>query len=282
MTMIIGQGWPVEDRRCAAKRSFIGTPQASAPVDALAAAGARSEERGLESRVARDSANDPVLSIGACFLLGYRTLDYGVEALRPRGTADADPATGYRRYREDQIAEAHIYARLRRLQMPVEAMRAVPSAGVHAVLCEHRTRLPAQADAVAELIGTVDLYLEKGMPVKATRISQVTSVADDLASSIASYRDAFDAESHQEISSFQFGAYPDDDFFLLTVANSRRHPWPGGPAKFGLLVDDVDLAHQRALGAGATEVDPPSDKPWKPRSSTVRDPSGNHIDLYAS
>jgi DNA-binding transcriptional MerR regulator len=55
------------------------------------------------------------------------------------------PATGYRRYRNDQIAEARIYARLRRLQVPVEAMRAVPSAGVHAVLTEHRARLLAQA-----------------------------------------------------------------------------------------------------------------------------------------
>lgn len=160
-------------------------------------------------------------------------------------------------------------------------MRAVPSAGVHAVLTEHRARLLAQADAITELISTVDRYLTKGMPVKATRISQVTIVADDLATSAAFYRDAFDAEFHDEVSSFQFGAYPDDDFFLLTVANPRRHPWPGGPAKFGLLVDDVDLAHARALAAGATEVEQPSDKPWKPRSSTVSDPSGNHIDLYA-
>jgi PhnB protein len=42
----------------------------------------------------------------------------------------------------------------------------------------------------------------------------------------------------------------------------------------------VDDAHLRALDAGATESYPPVDKPWKPRSSCVIDPSGNLIDLY--
>jgi predicted enzyme related to lactoylglutathione lyase len=121
---------------------------------------------------------------------------------------------------------------------------------------------------------------EKGTATKTSRIAQVTIIADDLATSIAFYRDAFDAQYHEEISSFQFGTYPDDDFFLLTVANPKRHPWAGGPAKFGLLVADVDSAHQRALDAGAVQVEAPVDKPWKPRSSTVQDPGGNHIDLF--
>lgn len=196
--------------------------------------------------------------------------------------AHVDPDTGYRRYQEDQIPQARIYARLRQLRVPVEEMRTVPDVGLDTVLRQHRARLLAQADNVADLISTVDEYLEKGMPVKATRISQVTIIADDLAASITFYRDAFDAQFNEEISSFQFGTYPDDDFFLLTVAHPQQHPWPGGPAKFGLLVDDVDVAHARALSAGAAEVAPPTDQPWKPRSSTVRDPNGNHIDLYAS
>jgi predicted enzyme related to lactoylglutathione lyase len=164
--------------------------------------------------------------------------------------------------------------------MPVESMRAVRHRGIDAVLAEHRDRLQAQADTVQQLITTVDRYLEAGLPVKTSRIAQVTIVADDLATSIAFYRDAFDAAYHEEISSFQFGAYPDDDFFLLTVANPRRHAWPGGPAKFGLLVENVDAAHARSLAAGGVEVQPPIDQPWKPRSSTVQDPGGNHIDLF--
>lgn len=194
--------------------------------------------------------------------------------------AYVDPDTGYRRYRPDQVDEARLYATLRRLQVPVDAMRAVGELGVGAVLAEHRERLRSRADSLTNLIEIVDRYMEKGLPVKTRRISQVTIVADDLAASVAFYRDAFDAAFHEEISSFQFGTYPDDDFFLLTVANPDSHPWPGGPAKFGLGVEDVDAAHERALAAGAVEIQPPVDRPWKPRSSTVQDPGGNHIDLY--
>lgn len=92
-------------------------------------------------------------------------------------------------------------------------MATVPQAGVGAVLRQHRTRLLAQAETVADLISTLDEYLEKGLPVKATRISQVTTVADDLAASIAFYRGAFDVQVNKELSSFQSGTYPDDDFF---------------------------------------------------------------------
>jgi DNA-binding transcriptional MerR regulator len=194
--------------------------------------------------------------------------------------AFVDPATGYRRYRPDQVDEARLYAALRRVQVPVDVMRTVVDRGVGTVLAEHRQRLQARAASLARLIETVDRYKEMGLPVKTRRISQVTIVAEDLPASIAFYRDAFDAAYHQEVGSFQFGTYPDDDFFLLTVANSESHPWPGGPAKFALLVEDIDAAHARALAAGGLEIESPVDRSWKPRSSTVRDPGGNHIDLY--
>ncbi|QKW34278.1 MerR family transcriptional regulator [Actinomadura sp. NAK00032] len=194
--------------------------------------------------------------------------------------AHVDHETGYRRYAREQIGQARLYAALRHLHMPVDAMRAVHERGLGTVLAEHRERLRAQADSLAQLIETVEHYIEKGMPMTTSRISQVTIVADEPQTSIAFYRDAFDASYHQEIGSLQFGTYPDDDFFLLTIADPERHPWSGGPAKFGLLVDDVDAAHTRALAAGAVEVAPPVDTPWKPRSSTVMDPAGNHIDLY--
>ncbi|MBO2452518.1 VOC family protein [Actinomadura barringtoniae] len=131
-------------------------------------------------------------------------------------------------------------------------MRAVHERGVEAVLTEHRQRLQNVADSLSPLIETVDRYIVKGIPVKASRITQVTIVADGLQASIAFYRDAFDAAYNEDIGSCQLGTYPDDDFFLLTVANPARRPWPGGPAKFGLLVEDVDAA----------------------------DPGGNHVDLY--
>ena len=70
------------------------------------------------------------------------------------------------------------------------------------------------------------------------------------------------------------GTWPSEDFFLLTVAHETD------ASRFGLLVEDVDATHRRALDAGATEVNAPVDAPWKPRWSCVTDPSGNNIDLY--
>lgn len=119
------------------------------------------------------------------------------------------------------MSEARLYATLRRLQVPVDTMRAVRDRGVDAVLAEHRERLRAKAGSLAQLIETVEHYLEKGLPVNTRRIAQVTITTYDLPTSIAFYRDAFDASYHEEISSFQFGAYPDDDFFLVTSGRSR-------------------------------------------------------------
>jgi uncharacterized glyoxalase superfamily protein PhnB len=47
----------------------------------------------------------------------------------------------------------------------------------------------------------------------------------------------------------------------------------------GMLVDNVDAMHRRALDHGAAEVSPPADYAWKPRSSVIDDPSGNRIQL---
>jgi DNA-binding transcriptional MerR regulator len=223
-----------------------------------------------------------VLSIGSFSLVTGLSITalrhYDEVGLLP--PAHVDPDTGYRRYGQDQISKARLLATLRRLRMPVDAMRDVHERGLDVVLVEHRERLQAQVDTLAQLIETVEHYIEKGMPVPTSRITQVTIAADEPQTSIAFYRDAFDASYHQEISSLQFGAYPDDDFFLLTIADPERHPWSGGPTKFGLLVDDLDTVHARALAAGAVEIEPPVDTSWKPRSSTVMDPGGNHIDLY--
>ncbi len=196
--------------------------------------------------------------------------------------ADKDPSTGYRRYDVAQVSTGRTLSLLRDLGVPVSGLARLPVEGVASVLREHRERVRQASDEATRTLAVIDRYLQKGLPVKSTRISQVTIVAKDLDESVAFYRDAFGADFHPEISSFQFGQFPEDDFFLLTVANPHRHPWPGGPVKFGLTVDDVDAAHLQAIAAGAEEIQAPADQPWKPRSSTVRDPSGNHIDLYAS
>ena len=67
-----------------------------------------------------------------------------------------------------------------------------------------------------------------------------------------------------------------DSFFRLTVENWLA---AGTPSSFGLLVDDVDGRHARALALGATEISPPTDYGWKPRCSVIDDPSGNRVQL---
>ena len=205
--------------------------------------------------------------------------------------AFVDPATGYRRYRPAQAGRARQICLLRGIELPVEQIRECLDdprpATLRKVLARHRAELADRAIALARLAETVDRYIAEGvaMPeLKSPRITQVTITVTDLAASIAFYRSAFDATWNEDISSFQFGTWPADDFFLLTVAhppNSHgEHCGPTGTSRFGLVVSDLDGAHRRAIDAGATEVQAPYKVAWKPRASCVADLSGNYIDLY--
>jgi DNA-binding transcriptional MerR regulator len=238
------------------------------------------------------SSND-LLGIGAFALFSGLSIDAlrhydEIGLLTP---ASVDPSTGYRRYRPGQISQARLICALRAIDLPLDMVREVLAApeseGAREVLRRHREQLLKRAQALTQIARTVDRYVKQGvaMPdLKVPRISQVTINVTDLARAITFYQAAFDATFNKDISSFQFGTWPADDFFLLTVAHEAnqhgQHRGPTGTSRFGLLVGNVDDAHRRALDAGATEYYPPVDKPWKPRSSCVTDPSGNLIDLY--
>jgi len=64
------------------------------------------------------------------------------------------------------------------------------------------------------------------------------------------------------------------DFFLIHLLDETAIDRPG-PTTFGLLVDDLDAVHSKALTAGATEVVKPQEAQGMPRNSAVKDPSGN-------
>ncbi len=53
-----------------------------------------------------------------------------------------------------------------------------------------------------------------------------------------------------------------------------------GPTSFGVLVEDLDATHHKALAVGATEVAKPHDAQGMPRNSAAKDASGNWISLY--
>jgi DNA-binding transcriptional MerR regulator len=238
-------------------------------------------------------SNEDLLSIGAFAVwtgLSINALRHYDEIglLKP---ASVDLATGYRRYQRAQIRQAKLICALRAIDMPIDAVRkvlAAPDGQLRTTLLRiHRKQLLDQANALTQMVHTVDRYIEHGvtaMPdLKTPRICQVTINVTDLAAAITFYQAAFGATFNEDISSFEFGTWPCDDFFLLSVAHPPnhhgQHVGPAGTSRFGLLVSDVDEAHRRALDAGATERHSPIDTAWKPRSSCVIDPSGNWIDL---
>src|SRR5260370_9690749 len=109
------------------------------------------------------------------------------------------------------------------------------------------------------MVRVVDHYIEHGvaMPeLKTPRIVQATINVTDLKESIAFYQGAFDATFNEDVSSFIFGIWPSDEFFILTVADDipqeGEHRVPAGQSRFGLLVSARDAVHQRALDACAT------------------------------
>ncbi len=207
-----------------------------------------------------------------------------VGLLRP---AFVDPQTGYRRYHPDQVRSARLICGLRAVDLPVDEIRdvlALDDSAIRPVLEAHRRRLASRMRTLSNMTATLQEYLEKGssMPERTgCRPVQITIRADDVAKAVAFYAEVFDAEFDEAISSFQFGAWNTDSFFLLTIEQQppEQAGLQRGGACFGFFVDDLDAVHQRAVEAGGTEVHPPREFAWKPRTSLVDDPSGNRIAL---
>jgi DNA-binding transcriptional MerR regulator len=226
--------------------------------------------------------NDDLMSIGN---FSFRT-GLSIPALRHYDEIDllrpwhVDPSTGYRRYHPDQIRTARLICRMRSLDLPIDEIRGAihaDDAAIERVLVRHHARLRRRARAVNE-------YLEKGisMPesMATARPVQITIHADDIPKAVEFYsRILPDVEYNESITSFTFGAWNTDSFFLLTIEQQCDSGYPGKGTCFTLWVDDLDAAHQVALDAGATEVHPPREFEWKPRTSIVDDPSGNRIAL---
>ena len=61
----------------------------------------------------------------------------------------------------------------------------------------------------------------------------------------------------------------------LMVSEAGRS-FPPMPASYYCYVDNAEVAHQRALAAGAEEISPVRDQPYGDRQSGVRDRHGNY------
>ncbi len=109
------------------------------------------------------------------------------------------------------------------------------------------------------MLATSASYVDRGVPLPAPngcRVVQVVVSTRDHDQSVRFYADVFDLAFTADISSFVLGAYDTDSFFLLTIENWLDDETP---SSFGMLVDDVDARHRRALDLEATEVSPPTD-----------------------
>lgn len=207
--------------------------------------------------------------------------------------AEVDPSNRYRRYRRDQVRQARIIQALRSIDLPLEEIRVAvdddSGAAIEQILCRHRGRLERKQDRAASQISDLDYYLQRGLsmtPTTATRPVQLKIAVDDIDEAISFYQQAFGFHydvtrrtDESDYSSFMFSRYGEGDFFLIHLLDEEAFDRPG-PTTFGVLVDDLDSSHTKALAAGATEIIAPQDAQGMPRNSAIKDPSGNWIWIY--
>lgn len=207
--------------------------------------------------------------------------------------ADVDPENGYRRYRRDQVRDARVIQALRGIDLPIEEVKEVlgdpEGAALQTVLRRHRDRLRLSQNRVSDQVAQVDRFIEKGLtmaPTTNSRPVQLKLAVDDVDAAVTFYQQAFGFHydvtrrtGEEEFSGFVFGNYGDPDFFLVHL-NCPDDYDRVGPSNFGLLVEDLDVALARAVGAGAVQVVATQDPEGMPRCCAVKDPSGNWIWLY--
>lgn len=209
--------------------------------------------------------------------------------------ACVDPASGYRRYRRGQYGRARQIAMLRWDGLPIEDIRQViddqTGRAARDVLARHRHRLERQRDLLTAQIRDADRYLEEGITMPALqagcRPSQIKIAVDDIDAAADFYAKAFGLRQEvvqrteeADYSAFMFGTYGQDNFFLMHLITGQDRMDLPGPSTFGLLVEDLDAYHARAIEAGAAQTVAPRNAEGMPRHSAVRDPSGNWIWLY--
>jgi DNA-binding transcriptional MerR regulator len=206
-----------------------------------------------------------------------------------------DPASGYRQYRRRQAGRARQIRMLRWDDLPIEEIRQIiddeTGAAARDVLARHRRRLERQRDLLTARIRDASRFLKEGITMPAVqsgcRPAQIKIAVDDVDDAVAFYASAFGFRydvlrrtQDTDYSALMFGTYGQDDFFVLVLLTGQENMDLPGRSTLGLLAEDIDAYHARAVDAGATEVVAPHDAEGMPRCSAIRDPSGNWIWLY--
>ncbi len=118
--------------------------------------------------------------------------------------------------------------------------------------------------------GDVTKFGVGNAPRKGFRTVTPRIVVEDIRGQVAFLRHVFGAtgDTHSDRpAEMKIG-----DSIVMVSSSGARELFP---AFLYVYVDDVEAAHQRALAAGATELERPVDTPYGDRRSMVRDPFGN-------
>src|SRR5439155_26120475 len=183
---------------------------------------------------------------------------------------------------------------LRAVHLPIDEIREIVTAddaATSVALRAHRLRLEEQRRSLTHTLETLDDYIENGVRMKQTtppcRVAEINLGVDDVDAARRFYEATFGLEFTEDRHEdgfvhllAAFGSWPSDEFFLLNIIDGADDPYRAGRANFGLLVDDLDAVHKRAIAAGGTEMIAPREMVGMPRSSTVIDPSNNLVNLY--
>lgn len=217
--------------------------------------------------MADNADNDELMTIGRFAALS----GLSIHALRHYDDvgllvpADVDRCSGYRRYRHAQLGVARLIRQLRWIDLPIEEIQRVLAdpggPGTGEILARHRDRLARRHSQLTAQLFDVDTLRTRGItmptPLSGCRPVQIKIAVDDLDTAIAFYTKAFGMRydvtrrtDDRDFSSFVFGEYGQDGFFLLHLLPDPTYVDRPGPTTFGMSVDDLDVVHQRAIQAG--------------------------------
>jgi lactoylglutathione lyase len=123
------------------------------------------------------------------------------------------------------------------------------------------------------------------------QLGYVILYVSDVAASLRFYADAFGLAGRFLHESGTYGELDTGATTLAFAAHALGDAnVPGGHVRadasaaplgmeIALVTDDVAAAHARAVAAGATELSPPTAKPWGQTVSYVRAPDGGLVEL---
>ncbi|WP_084701745.1 MerR family transcriptional regulator [Streptacidiphilus anmyonensis] len=140
--------------------------------------------------------------------------------------AAVDPGTGYRYYRQDQVATARLIQVLRSVDVPLEQVRAClaadgdPAAATRRVLAQHRRRLQARLDRIRGALHRTDHLISEGITTAMTDSRPRTeTTAEDERKLAADLFNGVWRLLEQEDRSVE------DDDRMLHMAHASRYHW---------------------------------------------------------